>query len=142
MEKILIPVDGSAASQRAIEFVISKMGRSAEDHVYLINVQEPAPAPVLAQAGLSNEAWHAVHQSTGRQVMESAEKALAAARLHYTSSVAVGEVARAIADRAHELGCTQVVMGTRGMSLLGNLVLGSVATRVIHLVACPVTLVK
>jgi nucleotide-binding universal stress UspA family protein len=51
-------------------------------------------------------------------------------------------VARSIVERAHELGCTHIVMGTRGMSLLGNLVLGSVATKVIHAARCPVTLVK
>jgi nucleotide-binding universal stress UspA family protein len=34
------------------------------------------------------------------------------------------------------------VMGTRGMSAIGNLVAGSVATKVIHLTKLPVTLVK
>jgi nucleotide-binding universal stress UspA family protein len=33
-------------------------------------------------------------------------------------------------------------MGTRGMGAIGNLVLGSVATKVIHLTEVPVTLVK
>ena len=33
-------------------------------------------------------------------------------------------------------------MGTRGMGAMGNLILGSVATKVIHLVDVPVTLVK
>jgi len=33
-------------------------------------------------------------------------------------------------------------MGTRGLGALGNRVLGSVATKDLHLVAVPVTLVK
>jgi nucleotide-binding universal stress UspA family protein len=38
--------------------------------------------------------------------------------------------------------CDGIVMGTRGMSAVGNLVMGSVATKVIHLTKLPVTLVK
>jgi nucleotide-binding universal stress UspA family protein len=33
-------------------------------------------------------------------------------------------------------------MGTRGMSAIGNLFLGSVTTKVVHLANVPVTLVK
>lgn len=35
---------------------------------------------------------------------------------------------------ARENGCDAIVMGTRGMSALGNLALGSVAAKVVHLV--------
>jgi nucleotide-binding universal stress UspA family protein len=35
-----------------------------------------------------------------------------------------------------------IVMGTRGQGAVGNLLLGSVATKVIHLSKVPVTLVK
>jgi len=41
-----------------------------------------------------------------------------------------------------ESGCTQVVMGTRGLGKIANLVLGSVASRVLHLINVPLTLVK
>ena len=40
------------------------------------------------------------------------------------------------------LSCELVVMGTRGRGAIHNMVLGSVATKVLHLVAVPVTLVK
>jgi nucleotide-binding universal stress UspA family protein len=47
-----------------------------------------------------------------------------------------------IANLARRLRCDSIVMGTRGMTALGNLVLGSLATRVVHLAGVPVTLVK
>ena len=44
--------------------------------------------------------------------------------------------------RAEEIGCRVIVMGTRGMSALANLMLGSVTTKVVHLTKLPVTLIK
>jgi hypothetical protein len=35
-----------------------------------------------------------------------------------------------------------IVMGTRGMTAFGQMLLGSVASRVVHFAAVPVTLVK
>ena len=47
-----------------------------------------------------------------------------------------------IADSAEREGCDAIVMGTRGMGSIGSLMLGSVATKVVHLTKLPVTLVK
>ncbi len=41
-----------------------------------------------------------------------------------------------------KLGCDVIVMGTRGLSSVTGLLLGSVATRVIHEASVPVTLIK
>jgi nucleotide-binding universal stress UspA family protein len=59
-----------------------------------------------------------------------------------TSAILVGYVAQSIARHADEAGCDAIVMGTRGMSAIGNLLMGSIATKVIHLTKLPVTLVK
>ena len=43
---------------------------------------------------------------------------------------------------AREIGAHQIVMGTRGLGSLGNLFLGSVASKVFRLAQVPVILVK
>jgi nucleotide-binding universal stress UspA family protein len=60
----------------------------------------------------------------------------------YEKEILIGNIAEVIARRADELGCDGIVMGTRGMTAIGGLVMGSVATKVVHAANVPVTLVK
>jgi nucleotide-binding universal stress UspA family protein len=142
MDKVLIAVDGSEVALRAVHFVIAEAANYPHAQFYLINVQEPPPAQVRLEAGLSDDQWQASHQEAGEAVLAPAQKALDRAGRRYTSRVAVGDAVHEIVECARSIGCTQIVMGTRAMSAFGSLVLGSVATRVVHLAPCPVTLVK
>jgi nucleotide-binding universal stress UspA family protein len=60
----------------------------------------------------------------------------------FTAHVAIGEEPECIARYAAEHGSKQIVMGTRGMNTLANMLLGSVSARAIHLSPVPVLLVK
>jgi len=71
-----------------------------------------------------------------------AREILRAAGVACKEHMVQGEVAQTIARLATELGCDQIVMGTRGQSALSGLLLGSVAIEVLHLADVPVTLVK
>jgi nucleotide-binding universal stress UspA family protein len=53
-----------------------------------------------------------------------------------------GAVAATIVRVAREQGAAQIIMGTRGLGGVRGLLLGSVATQLLHLVDIPVTLVK
>jgi nucleotide-binding universal stress UspA family protein len=142
MDKVLIAVDGSEAALRAVYFVVTQTAHNPQAQINLLNVQEPPPAQIRLESGISDEEWHVSHQEAGRRVLASAEQALEKAKRRFNSHVAIGQPVHEIVERASELGCSQIVMGTRGMSALGSLVLGSVANRVVHLAQCPVTLVK
>lgn len=142
MDKVLIAVDGSEAALRAVSFVITQAAYHPHLQINLINVQEPPPAQVRFESGLTDQEWDVSHQQAGRLALANAEQALDQAKRRFNSHVAIGQPVHEIVERARELGCNQIVMGTRGMSALGSLVLGSVATRVVHLAQCPVTLVK
>ncbi len=137
MKKILLPVDGSENSQRAIEFAVTQLHSGANDEIHLLNVQLPIHTGFAKQ------------QDIEKYQTSEAEKSLAAARklledkgVTFIEHIAVGQIAEAIAHYAKTQKIDQIIMGTRGLGTVSGLILGSVATKVLHLANCPVTLVK
>jgi hypothetical protein len=79
--------------------------------------------------------------ATGKPLAPARDIAAAAgvATEHHTM---VGDAAESIVKVARDTGCGMVVMGTRGLGSVTGMLLGSVATKVIHLSDVPVLLVK
>ena len=145
MNRILVPVDGSAHADRALHhalklaLVLVKAGVATE--LDLLNVQTPiVDGEVLVYVGEERAKEHAM--KAGERALESARRVLAEAGFPFQAKVEIGEVAEVIATHVQKHQITEVVMGTRGLGSVSGLVLGSVATKVIHLVDVPVTLVK
>lgn len=143
MRNVLIAYDGSQPSRRALQYVIERAGDSAKPvQVHVINAQHGAvvygdyvTASMIEEInnGLLNEA---------DKVLKEASAALTAADVAHQTHAALGNVAQQVSAAIQQLGCDTVVMGTRGLSSFGGLVLGSVANRVIHEVSVPVVLIK
>ncbi|MEE4663662.1 universal stress protein [Pseudomonas alliivorans] len=143
MHKVLVPFDGSEHATRALGYVIelsADLKKSLE--VHLLNVQASpidyslylAPDMIEGvKAGLNNE---------GKRVLDDAIELLTAAGTHFQAHVDLGNVAEQVEAQVQKLGCDAIVMGTRGLSSVTGLLLGSVATRVIHEASVPVTLIK
>jgi len=53
-----------------------------------------------------------------------------------------GDVAATIVRLASEFGCNQIVMGSHGRTGLTGLLMGSVASKVMHLAQIPITFIK
>ena len=75
-------------------------------------------------------------------VARLAQQRLDAANRSHTTHVHVGQAPEVIARLAGDLACDLIVMGTHGRTGIAELVMGSVASRVLHLAPCPVLLVK
>jgi nucleotide-binding universal stress UspA family protein len=140
--KILLPVDGSACAMRAVDHLIAHAGWYRDvPEIHLLHVQAPIPIGRV-QAHVGKETLHAYYLEEGQEHLLDAQKKLdAAGRLH-TKHIHVGQPAEVIARMASEIGCDLIVMGSHGRGGVAELVMGSVASRVLHLTACPVLLVK
>ena len=139
--KILLPVDGSEGSARAARHVAGIAAMVKDLAVHLVNVQ-PLGDDWMTRRSFKAEELAKMEQEWSEAAIAPARTILKAAGLACTEHIVQGEVAPTIANLARELGCDQIVMGTRGQSALGGLLMGSVATKVLHLADVPVTLVK
>lgn len=139
---ILLPVDGSDNALRAVRFVIGLAKKSAAPpEIHLLAVQPPIISGDVKMF-IAKEDIDGYYRDEGNKALAAARAELDAAAVKYQHHIGVGHIAETIAAYVKEKGCTQVVMGTRGMGGFAGMVLGSVATKVVHLVSCPVTLVK
>ena len=89
-------------------------------------------------ARLARQPEHALADDGALDLVGAAGDAVAGRAEH----VLVGDVAPTIVEHANRTGCDMICMGTRGMTAMSGLVMGSVATRVLHLARVPVLLVK
>lgn len=142
MRKLLVPFDGSDSADRALAYAISLVRAPQAGSLHLVHAyQDPVVVGELA-AYVPPDRLADIQRRHASEVLAKAHAALQAAGVQHTEEVLAGPVAESIARRASELGCEAIVMGTRGMTAVGNLLMGSVATRVVHAAAVPVTLVK
>jgi nucleotide-binding universal stress UspA family protein len=137
---LLVPVDGSAGSERAVGHAIILGGWGHVDQVHLINVQYPLPGAVTTFVG--NKAVAGYHHDEGMKALKSACAKLDEAKVPHQVHIAVGQPAETIAAFCQELKCDAIVMGTRGHGKAVGLILGSVARDVIAKAPVPVTVVK
>lgn len=141
MPKILIPFDGSDDAQHALTYARGLSKENPAVELCLLNVHEPIDDGRVA-AYLSFEKIHALTIAAGERILEPARALLDASKLPYVAEIRIGHTAKTIVDYCDEQKCDSIVMGTRGLGALGNMVMGSIAQKVLHLVHVPVTLVK
>ena len=82
------------------------------------------------------------YREQGAAVVGEVNGALRDAGLHANVHVEPGDAAATIVKVADRCDCIRIVMGSRGLGSIGNLVLGSVAYKVLQLAPIPVTLVR
>lgn len=140
MLKVLVPIDGSDSSHRAVDHLLKQLSWYRDGvEIHLLNVQHPLPG---AFASLIGHGAKQHHEEEGRAALRTATQKLDAAGVKYTCHITVGEPAEMIARFAKEKNCDEIVMGSRGLGATASLLLGSVATKVMHLSDVPVMLVK
>jgi len=137
-EKILVAVDHSAPSARALE-AARELASLSQGEVWVLHLRE---REMMGKTGLL----------TSRESSDEAAADLTAAVEAFTRAgikahgvvrdTVFGYAAREIVSDAEEHGVDVIVMGSRGRGDLAGLVLGSTAHKVIHLADRPVLVVR
>ena len=140
MRRILVPVDGSDNALRAVRYAASLASELPDVRLELLNVQDVLPEKVYAALPAEKIArWQSEY---AHLVLQPAIQILDGAHVPYEAGSRVGSAGNEISQQVQDKQCDAIIMGTRGLSSLANLVIGSVATKVIHMVQVPVTLIK
>jgi nucleotide-binding universal stress UspA family protein len=138
MKRILAPLDGSASSIHALEYLLDRKKRGERAEVFAINVQPDLPSSRF----VSREAIEHWQAQEGEKALGSAPVRKLLDQLGADVYAENGDTAEVIVKFAKKTGCHEIVMGTRGLGRLKGLVMGSVATKIVQLATVPVTLVK
>lgn len=138
-DSILVPFDGSAGAQGAVDHAID-LALAADARLYVVNVVDHAVmAGGDANAGMVLDA---LKESGERALDAVAERAADAGVEVGDTSVQVGSPFRTIVSYAEDNGMDCIVMGTRGRSGIDRVLLGSVTERVIRTAELPVIATK
>ena len=138
MRKILLPVDGSKPSERAVRHVVELHAAGMALRVLLLNVQ-PEWAP--ARSSEEEKEGKRLHVQAADAATRRARSLLQAAGIRYENRMLVGSAAQAIVKLARKTGCSHIVMGMR-QGAFARVVLGAVSLKTLQLADVPVTVVK
>lgn len=144
LETILVPTDFSADAEHALQIAIElarQFGARIEIlHAYHVDVS--ITVSPLAGGVVLPEGFFAQLRASAEQRVSELEKSVAERGVTAASHAVQDPAVQAIVDSATRLSADLIVMGTRGLSGLKHVLLGSVAERVVRLAPCPVMTVK
>ena len=141
IKTILTPSDFSADAERAIE-TATTLARSYGATLHLLHVVQPPIQPVGPEMAVAPvEFWRELHAAAAKRLARTKQK-IDAAGVRCELEVVDDIPGFAIAAAAERVHADLVVMGSRGLTGLKHVVLGSVAERTVRYSKCPVLIVK
>ncbi len=138
---ILLAADGSAYTKKALAFLVNHATLLSEtDHLHVLHVQMKMPPRVNSVAG--KEMVMNYHTQEAEKVLQPIRKFLDRHGTNYTADWIIGNPSIDIVKTAKTEKSQMIVMGTHGHSVIGRLLMGSVAQRVVSSCDVPVLLVE
>ena len=141
--KILLAVDGSKYSLDAVNCLIEHADWYRDKpSVELLTVHLPVPQLPRMRMVVGKNQIKKYYEDEGEAALAAAKKKLGAAGIPYNATILVGKVAESIVQHAQKTRCDLIYIGTHGRTAAGNMLLGSIATKVMHISPVPVLLVR
>jgi nucleotide-binding universal stress UspA family protein len=138
-DTILIPTDGSEQAANAVEEGLN-LANQLDASVHVLHVVDQFEAKIVPITGAQEEK-RAEYVEHGERITEEVAALAEEAGLDCVTSVQTGIAHERIADYVEEHDVDLVVIGSRGLGGVGEMLLGSTADKVVRLVDRPVTVV-
>jgi nucleotide-binding universal stress UspA family protein len=143
-ERILVPVDGSDASNRGLQEAI-KLSKALGGELRLVHIVDDSALALNPEAGIAAAPLVADFAQAGKSILEEARGVAQAEGLESTVVLHEnfsGRVADLIVEEARKWRAEIIVMGTHGRRGVRHAVLGSDAEAVVQRADVPVLLVR
>lgn len=142
IEQILVPIDGSADAVKAATMA-AVLARGTGARITLAHVLDTKSMPLLGASAISGEELaRATEEAAERCACAVERAALEGSGATYDTTTLRGEPGPEIVRHAQEQGVDLIVMGSRGLSPLRQVLLGSVSSHVLHDAPCSVTVAR
>ncbi len=140
--KMLVAIDGSKNALRALKYAIKLAGKLSEpSSLVLVNAHDDTALRGASQFVGKDTVKGYLDDLSNSELAEAvalAEKS----GLSFETRLVRGQVAQTILKAATDRDCDQIILGSKGRSALRDLLIGSVAQRVIAMSTIPVTIIK
>ena len=143
MTRILVAVDGSSHSVKVVKAAIRHVSAYKEPpELHLVYIHLPVPTMGGLIKPIGHDALQRYYREEGEDALRGAKKLFDRAQLACAVHIVVGPVAESLTNEAKKLKCDLIIMGTHGMGALSGMLLGSVATKTVHLARCAIVLIR
>lgn len=142
--KILVPVDGSEGSWRALHNAAA-IGEKFSSELIVVNVIQPYNNAALLAVPLDHSTISQGNnelERVGDKVLEMAQERLADYKCPVELCLEVGHPSERIIALAKKKKADAIVLGSRGLSGIAEFFLGSVSSKVSQYADVPVLIVK
>ncbi len=136
--KILVAVDGSKHSESAAQYA-KGIARTQKAEIVLFNC--PGHIPTIV-GGTHREDLKKSLLEEGNALLEKFRIIMNESDVPFTEVVKTGNTADVLAGVADDMGVDLIVMGSRGLSDLEGMLMGSVTHSVMQRTSCPVLLIR
>jgi nucleotide-binding universal stress UspA family protein len=138
VKTILVAVDGSEHSEEAVRYACA-MGPPLEAEVILLHVVPMLVSATPYHDTVSDQPFMAL-QKVGEDILAKAKQI--AGNCPVTDMIDHGDPAQRIMEIAEEKNVDLIVMGSRGVSGIKRLFVGSISDKVANQAPCPVMIVR
>lgn len=140
VRKILVAVDGSACSERAVRFA-AELARPAGAELVLVFAAAPRGAPTEPY-GVAQRELEALAEESGSRMLEELRTRIAEPGVNLSTRIIRGDPAEELIATADREDADLLVVGSRGRNAAARVLLGSVSDRVVHACKRPVLVVR
>ncbi len=139
LKKILVPVDFSACSNKALQYAQPFAKQFGADLILLYVVEPYLPVPEMTTVD-----WDLIasRMREGGEAELAKIKATVPPEISATTELRVGTPAVEVVRAAKDLDADLIIISTHGRTGLAHVFLGSTAERIVRHASCPVLVVR